>query len=320
MKKRDSELLLPGRRIIDKLDITSDSFSERIDIFLSEKLNRSRSYFKNLIDEGLVTLNGKICKPSSKVVAGDHIIVLIPDDSIDLTPKEIDFEVIYDSKWYAVINKPAGLVVHPAPGNTTDTLVNGLLAKFKNIDDNDNVRPGIIHRLDKDTSGLLIIAKNRDVRQQMSELFQKREVKKVYLAVCMGEPKNDYYMIDNFIGRSLTDRKKMAVLQNGGKRAVSEVKILKRSSGIFLASVAIHTGRTHQIRVHMSYLNYPILGDFLYGGAKVMKYGINRQALHAYKISFFDFYLGREVSYIAEIPEDIKYLITKYRLDFDINL
>ncbi len=242
-------------------------------------------------------------------------MVHIPDESIDLTPKEIPLDVIYDSKWYAVINKPSGLVVHPAPGNNSDTLVNGLLAKF-NIDDDEMVRPGIVHRLDKDTSGLLIVAKNRDVRQKISELFQQREVKKIYIAVCLGNPSKDFYHVDNNIGRSHIDRKKMSVVSEGGKRAISDVKVLSKGKELFLASVRIYTGRTHQIRVHMAHLGYPIVGDSLYGGNNVMKFGIDRQALHAYYISFFDPFLNRNVSFTAPLPSDICDIIIKYGLDF----
>jgi len=308
-----------NKKIIDTIEICSDGYYKRVDLFLFKKLHKSRSYFKNLIDEGLVFINGKQCKSSSKVNENDLLKILIPDESIDLTPKEIDFDVIYDSKWYAVINKPSHLVVHPAPGNNTDTLVNGLLAKF-NLDDDETIRPGIVHRLDKDTSGLLIVAKNRDVRQVLSDLFQQREVKKTYLAVCLGNPDKDYYFIDNYIGRSPKDRKKMAVLTSGGKRAISEIRILKRSANLFLSYVQIYTGRTHQIRVHLSHLGYPIIGDLVYGGNRVMKWGIERQALHAYNISFFDPFLEKPVSFTAPLPEDIKMIIIKYGLDFDINL
>lgn len=312
-------LLVGDKKIIETLEIISDGDYKRIDLFLYEKLQKSRSYFKNLIDENLVLINGRICKPSSKVFKDDIINVYIPDESIDLTPKEIPFDILYDSKWYAVINKPAGLVVHPAPGNVSDTLVNGLLARFE-IDDNEMIRPGIVHRLDKDTSGLLLVAKNRDVRQKLSELFQQREVKKVYLAICCGKPTKNFFRLENKIGRSPNDRKKMTVVQSDGKEAISEVKILAKHDNIFLAAVRIYTGRTHQIRVHMTHLGYPIVGDLLYGGNKVMKFGIERQALHAYYLSFRDPFMNETKRFIAPIPQDIKYLMIKYGLEFDNSL
>ncbi|MCX8084721.1 MAG: RluA family pseudouridine synthase [Calditerrivibrio sp.] len=301
-------------RILEKIEIVADIYGKRLDLFLFERLGRSRSYFKNLIADGLVTVNGKVCKASYSVKTSDVISVSIPDESIDLTPKEIDFSIVYDSKWYAVVDKPAGVVVHPAPGNTTDTLVNGILARFE-IKDDEVLRPGIVHRLDKDTSGLILVAKNRDVRQRLSEIFQQREIVKVYLAICLGKPKKDYIRVENFIGRSPSDRKRMAVVDKNGKLAVSEVYVLKRFKEIFLAAIRIYTGRTHQIRVHLSHLGYPIIGDSVYGGSKVMKYGIERQALHSYYLKFFDPYLEKDVFYKSDLPLDMMSLLLKYGFD-----
>ncbi|MEF3255541.1 MAG: RluA family pseudouridine synthase, partial [Deferribacterales bacterium] len=167
-------------KILEEINIVIKEDAKRIDQYLFQELGYSRSFFKNLIENGLVLLNGKVCKPSSKVKAGDICHIKIPDESIDIAPKKIDFEVIEDNEHYAIINKPAGLVVHPAPGNRSDTLVNGILYKFI-IEDDETCRPGIVHRLDKDTSGLILIAKNRDSRQKLSNLFANREVCKEYI-------------------------------------------------------------------------------------------------------------------------------------------
>lgn len=301
-------------KIIDEIKFVADEENRRIDQYLYQKLGYSRSYFKHLIERGFVLINGKKCKPSSKILPGASCHVIIPDESIDLSPKEIAFGIIEDNEHYVVIDKPAGLVVHPAPGNKTDTLVNGILYRFV-INDENSFRPGIVHRLDKDTSGVMVIAKNRDARQKLAEIFSNREVIKEYLAVCAGNPNKNEYVVENYIGRSPKNRQKMAVMDHG-KFASSHIVILDRGKDIFLCRVRIYTGRTHQIRVHMSFLGFPIIGDELYGGAKVMKYGIKRQALHSYRLSFKDPFTGENKVFESELPDDILQLITKYGLKY----
>ncbi|MCA1926935.1 MAG: RluA family pseudouridine synthase [Calditerrivibrio sp.] len=301
-------------KIIEEIRLIAEDSGKRIDQYLFSKLGYSRSFFKNIIDDGLVLLNGKICKASSKVNSGDVCLVKIPDESIDLTPKDIPFNVLEDNQNYAVIDKPAGLVVHPAPGNNSDTLVNGILHRFV-INDDENCRPGIVHRLDKDTSGVMIIAKNRDARQKLSSMFADRDVIKEYIAICSGNPERDSYKIENYIGRCKNNRQKMAVVDEG-KIAISNVEVIDRGKNIFICRVRIFTGRTHQIRVHMSHIGFPLIGDELYGGKKVMSYGISRQALHSSKISFTDPFKSEFVSFESALPFDMLQLIAKYGLKY----
>lgn len=301
-------------KIIEEIRLIAEESSKRVDQYLFSKLGYSRSFFKNIIDDGLVLLNGKVCKASSKVNSGDICLVKIPDESIDLTPKEIPFVVIEDNINYAVIDKPAGLVVHPAPGNSSDTLVNGILHRFV-INDDENCRPGIVHRLDKDTSGVMVIAKNRDARQKLSSIFSNRGVTKDYIALCLGNPTKDIYKIENYIGRCKHNRQKMAVLDDG-KIAISHVEVISRGKNLFMCKVRILTGRTHQIRVHMSHIGFPIIGDELYGGKKVMYYGIARQALHSKRIAFTDPFSGKAVSFESPLPFDMLQLIIKYGLEY----
>mgnify|MGYP005848627347 CR=1 FL=1 len=296
--------------IVDERLFIADNFCKRLDIFLSEKTGKSRSYCSKLVNEGFVLLNEKISeKPSRKVEQFDRILVRFPrEEAFDLTPKQIDFDVVYEHEEYVVINKPAGITVHPAAGNYSDTLVNGLLYKFDIEMGDEDVRPGIVHRLDKNTSGLMIIAKNSLAKQKFSELFSSRKIVKKYKAICYGKPKEDFYSVENKIGRHPVDRKKMAVTEKG-RQAKTDVLIMERFKNEFLCEVTIHTGRTHQIRVHMLSLGFPIIGDDLYCNKKSLNYPIDRQSLHAFSLSFVCPFSLQEKIFEIELPEDILSLI-----------
>ncbi len=290
--------------------ITAEEGGKRLDSYISAVTDISRSHAERLISEGHVLVNGVLKEKKYKISAGDVLDIKVPAEKIpDLTPREMDISVIYECGEYAVIDKPAGITVHPAAGTGDDTIVNGLLHRFDIRDDND-VRPGIVHRLDKDTSGILLVAKNRTAREKLSGLFAGREVNKSYLAVCWGNPKFDHIVVEAPVGRHIKDRKKMSVTENG-RYAKSEITVLKRLKGAFLAEVKIYTGRTHQIRVHMSHLGFPVAGDKVYGNKNSLSLKIDRQALHSHRLGFTDPFSGEKMEFVSPMPDDMEMLIKR---------
>ncbi len=284
---------------------------DRLDVFLSKKIDRSRTFCADLISSKFVLVNGKFQKSSYKTKLNDQVDVQIPVEKIpDISPKEIDFEVIDETENFAIINKPPFLTVHPAPGNFDNTLVNGLMYKF-NIQDNDNdFRPGIVHRLDKDTSGIMLIAKHQKARELYSNLFKDRLIEKEYLAICVGNPSWEEKLIESNIARHKTNRQKMCSTENG-RYAKTKVNVLWRDNDIFFAKIKIFTGRTHQIRVHMSDLGYPLLGDSLYGNKLSLKFNFKRQALHSYSLKFLDPFNDDLCEYFANLYSDMKEFLEK---------
>jgi 23S rRNA pseudouridine1911/1915/1917 synthase len=258
----------------------------RIDKFLAKKFTlKSRSYFQYLIENECVHVNNKKIKKRALLKKGDEIeIFFLATPEISLTPENIPLDILYEDDYIIVINKPKDMVVHPAPGNYSHTFVNALLYHCKNLDNSDSIRPGIVHRLDKNTTGVLIAAKTSLSHQRLIEIFQKREIKKTYLALCIGKPEEG--IINMPIKRHPIKRKEMTVSEDG-KEAISEITILQHKNNISLVSINILTGRTHQIRVHLKHLNCPILGDDTYGSKHINeKYKIFSQQLHAHEISF----------------------------------
>lgn len=295
------------------IELNVETGGTRLDAFIAENSDISRSFAERLVTDGCVKVNGVLKPKKYKLKDGDHIYIEVSREEIpELTPVKMDIDIIYDCDDYAVIDKPAGVTVHPAPGHAEDTVVNAMLAEFDITDDND-LRPGIVHRLDKDTSGLMIIAKNRRAREILAKVFADREIDKRYLAVCWGNPKEDHFFIDEPIGRHKKDRKKMCVREDG-RNARSEIRVLKRGSSVFLAEIRIYTGRTHQIRVHMSNAGYPLAGDEVYGSRLSLKMPINRQALHSVKLSFTDPFTKESVAFEAPIPSDMRELIKRLKL------
>lgn len=296
---------------IEKKEFVAGYNCKRLDIFLAENIEKSRSFCSKLIEGGYVAINGVVVlKSGTKIYERDKIVVSIPPEKKpDLSPRRIDFEIVYESKEYVIINKPAGVVVHPAPGNFENTLVNGLLYRFTIETDDKDFRPGIVHRLDKDTSGLMIVTKNRAAKEKFSEMFKNREIVKKYKCLSIGNPNRDSFTVETNIGRHPKNRKKMAVVDNG-RNAKTSVLVLKRFKNEFLSEVEIFTGRTHQIRVHMSYLQYPIIGDPAYGNKKSVNYPIDRQALHAYFLKFQCPFTHKEIAISIDYPDDIKKLIS----------
>ena len=254
--------------------IIVDESGKRIDKYISEKLDLTRSRVQKLIDDGMVTINGKVAKSSAKVNEGEVLSVEIPElKPLEIVPEEIPLNILYDDDDVIVIDKPKGMVVHPANGNYTGTLVNAIMSKFgDNLSGiNGVIRPGIVHRIDKDTSGVLVIAKNDKAHLKLAEQLKEHSMTRVYVAVVRGKLKEKVGTIDAPIGRNPRDRKKMGVVANG-KRAVTHYKVIKELDDCSVIEVRLETGRTHQIRVHMSYIGHPLLGDSVYSNGK-NKYG-----------------------------------------------
>lgn len=258
----------------------------RCDVFLSEKIsNLSRTSIQKLIKEKFVFVNGKNIKPNIILDIGDEISVSIPEKKeIKLVAEEIDLDIVYEDDYIIIINKPRNMVVHPAVGNEEHTLVNALFNHCK-LSMINSERPGIVHRLDKDTTGLIICAKDDETHLKLVDMFSKRDISKKYLAICNGSFSKESGFIDKPIGRDEKDRKKMSVKSKSGKEALTEYNILTSNLKYSLVDVTLHTGRTHQIRVHFSSLNHPIVGDDTYGN-KNEKIKANGQMLHSYYLEF----------------------------------
>jgi len=295
------------------IELNVENGGVRLDAYIAENSDISRSFAERLVTDNFVLVNS-VSKPKKyKVKEGDYIYIEVPKEEVpDLTPVKMDIDIIFDCDDYAVIDKPAGITVHPAPGHAEDTIVNAMLAEFEINDEND-LRPGIVHRLDKDTSGLMIVAKNRKSREILSKVFADREIDKRYLAVCWGNPKEDHFIIEQPIGRHFKDRKKMCVREDG-RYSKSEITVLKRANTVFLAEIRIFTGRTHQIRVHMSHAGYPLAGDEVYGNRLSLKLPITRQALHSAKLSFVNPFTNELVTYESSMPSDMRELIKRLKL------
>ncbi len=290
--------------IVDKQDV-------RLDVYITEKYkDLSRTMVQKLIEEGSIKVNGNIKKLSYKVQLNDEISICIPKaKETDLKPQEIPIEVVYEDDDIIVVNKPKGLVVHPANGNPDGTLVNAIMAMCKESLSGigGELRPGIVHRLDKDTSGLLIVAKNDKAHINMSEQIKNRQVTKKYIALVRGVIQEDDATIDMPIGRSTKDRKKMAVTKSG-KQAVTHFKVLKRYPKYTLLEVKIDTGRTHQIRVHMAEIGHPVVGDMVYSNGK-NDFGIQGQMLHAKSLDFKHPITGKQMHLEAELPQYFKSIL-----------
>lgn len=298
---------------MQKFIVEKAEAGKRIDAYLSNKNeDTSRVTIQRLIDEEKVLVNGKKTKPSYKVQENDEITQEEEKpQEINLKAQDIPVEIIYEDKDIIVVNKPKGLVVHPANGNPDGTLVNAIMAICKDSLSGigGEIRPGIVHRLDKDTSGILVVAKNDKAHINMSEQIKEHQVKKTYIALVRGIVKENEATINMPIGRSTKDRKKMAVTKNG-KEAITHFKVLKRypSENCTLLEVRIETGRTHQIRVHLSQIGYPVIGDTTYSSGK-NKWEVQGQCLHAKSLEFKHPITGKEMFLEAELPEYLQKII-----------
>ena len=283
----------------------------RIDKFLLNKLDLTRTHIQKLILEGHVLVDGKISKANYKIKANDEIEVIIPElKEMDLTPKDINLNIVYEDSDIIVINKPKGIVVHPAPGHYEDTLVNGLLYHCKDLSGINGVsRPGIVHRIDKDTTGLLVVCKNDISHNSIATQLQSKTCERKYIALVHGVIPHDFGTIDAPIGRDDKDRQKMCVTARNSKEAITMFKVLKRYHKYTLVELTLKTGRTHQIRVHMQYIKYPVVGDYKYSIKKTME--TNGQMLHAYQLSLIHPSSNQKMTFEADLPEYFKNVLNE---------
>lgn len=288
----------------------------RLDLFLSQAVpGLSRSAAQNLLASGCVTCNGEAVKKNYRTRLGDVIQVELPEpEPLDVAPTKMDLEIAYEDEDLLVINKPKGLVVHPAAGHWDDTLVNGLLyARGESLSGiNGVLRPGIVHRIDKDTSGLIIAAKNDLAHAALAAQLKDHSLARTYVCIVCGKIKDDSGTIDAPIGRHPADRKKMAVTEKNSRSAVTHWRVLERFSGYTLVECKLETGRTHQIRVHMAYRGHPILGDMVYGHKKP-ELGQDSQCLHAKELRFVHPRTGQPVTVCCELPDYFTALLEKLR-------
>lgn len=297
---------------LETVTAEAEDSGTRADVFLAAKLGVSRSNMQKLLEDGRVKRGEKIIKANYKVRAGEMFVVDIPEpEPIEAVPENIPLDVIYEDDDVVVLNKARGMVVHPAPGNYTGTLVNALLYHCSNLSGiNSAIRPGIVHRLDKDTSGIMIVAKNDAAHISLSQQIQSKTAVRTYLAVVRGNIKNDSGTIETQIARDKTDRKKMAVVKEGGRDAITDYEVLERFGKYTLVRCKLRTGRTHQIRVHMEYLGYPLVGDPKYSPMKT-PFGIKGQALHSHTLEFTHPRTGERMKFEAPLPEDMHKIITR---------
>lgn len=303
--------------MMEKVVVQDNEKGARLDSYIaSKKKELSRTNVQRLIENGNILVNNNTQKISYKVLPGDEISIVVPKPKeIELKPQDIPIDIVYEDSSIIVVNKPKGLVVHPAVGNPDGTLVNAIMNICKDSLSGigGEIRPGIVHRLDKDTTGLLIIAKNDKAHINLSEQIKNREVKKIYIALVRGIVPENEATINMPIGRSTKDRKKMAVVKNG-KEAVTHFEVLNRFKNYTLLEIKIDTGRTHQIRVHMSEIGYPVVGDMVYSNGK-NEFGVEGQMLHAKSLDFKHPITGKQMHLEAEMPKYFKEIIEKLEKD-----
>lgn len=295
--------------MMDRLEkFEAPASGERLDVYLAREMGQTRSFIQNLLAADCVIVEGRPRRANYRIRAGESIEVLIPaPKEISLVAQDIALDIVYQDDYIAVINKPKGMVVHPAAGNREGTLVNALLYCMELSGINGELRPGIVHRLDKDTSGLLVVAKCDEAHRGLSSQLKARTMKRTYCALVQDNIREDSGVIDAPIGRHPKDRKKMAVLSEGGREAITEFIVLERFGDACLLDVSLKTGRTHQIRVHMSYVHHPIIGDSVYGGRQ--EYGLKTQALHARRLELVHPHTGETMRFEAEAPEDFRHAL-----------
>ncbi|WPK12024.1 RluA family pseudouridine synthase [Lysinibacillus louembei] len=293
--------------------IEVEQVGERIDKALASLQEEwSRSQINNWVTDGIIKVNGAAVKAKYKVKEGDVIEVDVPEpETLEVIAEELDLNIIYEDADVVVVNKPKGMVVHPAPGHTTGTLVNGLMHHCKDLSGiNGILRPGIVHRIDKDTSGLLMVAKNDVAHESLVNQLVEKSVTRKYTALVHGHIAHDKGTIDAPIGRDTKDRQKQAVVDNG-KHAVTHFQVIERFGDYTLVECRLETGRTHQIRVHMQYIGFPLVGDPKYGPKKTLDFG--GQVLHAGILGFIHPVTGEYLEFSTPLPEDFEQLLTELR-------
>ena len=294
--------------------VTEEEAFQRIDKYISEKEDDlSRSRVQQLLQEGIVCVNGNACKANYKIKPKDHITAVFCDEiEMEAKPEQMDLDIRYEDHDVIVINKPKGMVVHPAVGKQTGTLVNGLLYHCKDLSGiNGVLRPGIVHRIDKDTTGLLIVAKNDKAHTALSKQLQNKTVNRLYYALVHGVIEHDFGTIDAPIGRDVKDRQKMAVTATNAKDARTHFKVIERFAHYTLVECRLETGRTHQIRVHMQYIKHPVVGDEKYSYRKTMQ--TQGQLLHAHQLTFVHPTTNEKITVEAELPKQFADILEELR-------
>jgi 23S rRNA pseudouridine1911/1915/1917 synthase len=302
------------------LVVEEDGDGSRLDVWLAPRLDLSRTRVAQLVDEGGVLLNGEVPRKSVVVSGGDRIEVDVPPPRVSETlPEDLPLDIVFEDRHLLVVNKAAGMVVHPAPGHPTGTLVNALLYRVGDLAGiGGTLRPGIVHRLDRDTSGLLVVAKDEATHQALSRALKERKVRRLYVAAAWGHLSETYVRVDAPIGRDPRDRRRMAVVP-GGRRALTRVRVRERWPAAELLDVGLETGRTHQIRVHLAHLGHPIVGDTTYGAgwergmggrdavwARELARKVPRQFLHAGRLAFVHPATGESLEFQAPLPPDLE--------------
>ncbi len=300
--------------ISDSFIVTEEEEGTRLDKLLTLEIpGYSRSYLQGLLKDGNVLVNGKAARASLKVKEEDVVAFSIPDKILpDIVPENIPLDILYEDDDVLVVNKPKGMVVHPAPGHYTGTLVNAIMYHCGNSLSGINgvMRPGIVHRIDRDTTGSVIVCKNDRAHQSIAAQLKDHTIVRRYVAICYGVPDRDDFTIVGNIGRDKNDRKKMAVVPDGtGKHAVTHVHVLRRFSGYAYVECRLETGRTHQIRVHMAHIGHPLLGDEIYAGSRKSPYRLQGQCLHARILGFHHPVTGEYIETVAPLPDYFQHLL-----------
>ena len=295
--------------------LIEENVNKRIDAYLSEILKESRTKIQELIKSENIKVNGVKTKASYKLEKGDEVYINIPEaKQVDIIAQDINIDIVYEDKYLLIVNKKAGMVVHPSKGHEQNTLVNALLYKVGDLSGiNGEIRPGIVHRLDKDTSGLIIIAKDDKTHNLLTEMFKNKEIKKIYYAIVKGSMNKQSGTLISNIGRDEKDRKKMSVKKDGGKEAITNYDVIDKNEKYSLVRLNLKTGRTHQIRVHLSHFFFPIIGDSVYG----RKDEFSRQMLHAYELSFIHPITKKSINVIGNFHKDFNDALNKTKLRFE---
>jgi 23S rRNA pseudouridine1911/1915/1917 synthase len=296
---------------VKEFETELEEAGKRLDSFLSEKIDGySRTYMQKLIDEGHCKVNGKNEKSNHKLRQGDKVEAVIPDPvNLEVEPENIALDIVHEDDDIIIINKPQGMVVHPAHGNYSGTVVNALLEHCGSLSDcnsltgiNGVMRPGIVHRIDKDTSGIIVIAKTNVAHLSLSDQLKEHSITRKYIALLEGRLKNDSGRVETLIGRNPRDRKQMAIVSVNGKKAITHFRVLERFENHTLIEASLETGRTHQIRVHMAYLGHPVVGDTVYGFKK-QRFDTKGQLLHAKLLGFIHPTKNEYVEFEAPLPD-----------------
>ena len=294
-----------------KIVVQENEENVRLDTYISNNTDYSRTKISKLIKEQKVFVNNKPTPSNYKVKQKDIIEFTLPEEEkIDITPEKMDLNIVYEDDYLAIINKQSGLVVHPAVGNYSHTLVNGLMYHFSQISNKKSIRPGIVHRLDKDTSGLMVVAKNDKVHEQLSEMIKEKKIERKYLALVWGVVKHDKGTIDAPIGRDFNNRQKYTVTDINSKESITHFNVIKRYKEVTLLECKLETGRTHQIRVHMEYINHPIVNDPLYGRRKIINdFG---QMLHSKSIKLIHPVTKQKLEFEIEPPKEFIQILEEF--------